>query len=230
MPPRRTSSSGPRRCGHPRRCRRAGSRGGTRHPGGRNGATRRSSPGASARTRSGRSPDYLPQHLDGDVDLLHARVRDADVADHPLLLQHLQVAHDVAVHHPTVRPVVLIELDRVDPEDLPRSLDRAAQVVERSVATPHLARATGDTALGGDEHRRRVAAPRAQRLGDDLLVVPHQVPLRGIDVGGVDERHTRLERRVDGRDGVVPGREDAIVVHRQGHGPQTDRRDAAAGE
>ena len=172
----------------------------------------------------------LAEHLLRDLDLFDARVRDADGADESLLLERRERGHDLAVDQPAVGPVVLVEVDHLDAEDLERALHGQTEVHRRAVATPRFTLAARDAALGGDEDARAVAAPGAQGLGDDALVVTHLVPRGRVDVCGVDEGDAGVECGVHGGDRVLMRRELIVVVHRHGHGAQPDRRHLPAGQ
>ena len=163
-----------------------------------------------------------------DLDLFDARVGDSDGTHEAVILQRLQTRDDVAVHERAVGAVVLVQLDLVDAEDVERLLDRRAQVRRRPVADLGAAFAQLDAALRRDEDARRVAVPGAQRLGDDALVVPHLLAVRGVDVGGVDEGDAGVERGMHGGHRILERRILLVVVHRQGHGSEPDRRNLSS--
>ena len=62
----------------------------------------------------------------------------------------------------------------------------------------------------------------AQRLGDEALVVAHLVGVQVVGVGGVDQRHAGVQRRVDGGERAVAVR---TALDRHGHAAQADRGD-----
>src|SRR3546814_12850157 len=76
--------------------------------------------------------------VEGDLDLLDARVRDADRTDQSLLLQGGEGPHDVGVHAPAVGAVVLVQIELIDPEDRKRALHPGAQLRLGPVTTPAL--------------------------------------------------------------------------------------------
>src|SRR5699024_4918357 len=144
----------------------------------------------------------LAQHVARHVDLLDVRVGDADLADQALLLQDGERLDPRGVADAAVRAVPVIEVHRVGVERRQRGLEGGAEVGGGAVAATALGRAC-DAALGGDRHLRAVPVPAAQRLGDDLLVVPHGVPAGGVDVGGVEQGDAGVESGVDGGHGAL---------------------------
>ena len=120
----------------------------------------------------------LTRDLARDGDLLDAGVGDADRADEPLVLQRLEVLHDLAVDHPAVGPVVLVQVDDVDAEVLLRPQHRGPEVGQRPVAPEVLLGGARDPALRPDEDAVGIPIPRCQRIADDPLVVSHLVPRR----------------------------------------------------
>src|SRR5699024_2604650 len=116
----------------------------------------------------------------------------ADLADRALLLEGGERLDPVGVVYAAVRPVPVVEIHRVSAEGGQGLLERGAEVGGGAVAASVL-RGAGDAALGRDHHLRTVAAPAAQRLADELLVVPHGVPAGGVDVRGVEQGDAGVE-------------------------------------
>src|SRR5262249_32385548 len=61
-------------------------------------------------------------------------------------------------------------------------------------------------ALGGDQDVRGVAAPAAERLGDQRLVVPDLAGVQVVGVGGVDQGDAAVQAGVDRGDRLCPVR------------------------
>ena len=114
----------------------------------------------------------------------------------------------------------LIELDALDTERLPARPAGVGQVARAAVRNPQPAR-TCHAALGRHDDGPAVAGPRAQRLGDQPLVVPHLRRVAGVRVGGVEQTDSSIERGMDHRDGspVV-----AIGRGREAHAAHPDAR------
>ena len=94
----------------------------------------------------------------------------------------------------------LVEVDRVDPQPAERTLQRPHQIVAARIVGDR----RGDPALGREHH------PRAQsrRGGEDLAeqrlgVAEPRRAVEAVDVGGIEQRHTRVERRLDQRAAVL---------------------------
>ncbi len=165
----------------------------------------------------------VAEHLDRDFDFLDVGVGDADGFDLAFVAEGGEVGDDVGVAHRSIGTVPLVEVDHLDLQRTQRLLDRCPQVVQGAVATPLLALAAGDTALGGDHHGVRVAAIGPDGVPDDALVVADRVPGRRVDVAGVDKGDAGVE---GGMDRVDPGllvRIALVVVHRHRHGAEADR-------
>jgi hypothetical protein len=159
-----------------------------------------------------------------EVDLGDVRVRDARELDDALVEQVADRAHGVRVRHARVGAVELVEADRVDAEPAGRGLHGLLQVLGSAVLGPRAVARSQVAALRGDEHVGRVAAPRAERAGDELLVVADLVGVEVVRVGGVDEGHAGLEGGVDGRDrpGLV-----GPPLDRHRHAAESDGADRA---
>ena len=121
-----------------------------------------------------------------------------------------------------VRAVELVEADRVHAEALQRRLARPRAGARASCRwSTSRRRGAGGRPWWRPAPRRR-RRPRSQRLGDEALVVAHLVGVQVVGVGGVDQRHAGVQRRVDGREGAVAV---GTALDRHGHAAQADRGD-----
>ena len=75
----------------------------------------------------------------------------------------------------------------------------AGMPVDRPVSVRSL-----EPPLGGHEHVSR-SGDALQRSSDEALVVADVAMVEAVDVGGVDERHPRVERGMDDPDGFTLG-------------------------
>jgi hypothetical protein len=117
--------------------------------------------------------------------------------------------------------VVLVEVDHVGVERAQRGLAGGAQVLAAAVELPRLA-APRVPALGGHQHA--VAAP-VQGPGDQPLVVADVVLVPRVRVGGVDQVHARVDRRVDRAHGALLRRAGG---ERHRHRTEADREHVGA--
>ena len=159
------------------------------------------------------------------LELLDARVGDADPAHLARVLELLERADRLGVGHVRIGPVELVEVDHVGLERAQRRLARGADVLRPAVERPRAAARAGVAALGGDEH---AVAAAAQRLGDQPLVVADLVPSQAVRVGGVDQVHAGVERRVDRADRpvLVGAAARARAASRRGRSGRPRRRRA----
>ncbi len=137
-------------------------------------------------------------HLDdlaSSLELLHGDIGDADVADLALVLELLERRDRALVGHLRVGAVLLVELDRVEPQPPERALAGLPQVLGAAVARPLVRAGPSQPSLGGDQQVLRV---RVERLGDQLLA-----DMRAVGVGGVDQVDAELDRPPQDRDGLV---------------------------
>jgi hypothetical protein len=122
-----------------------------------------------------------------------------------------------------VHPVLVVEVDRVDPEPLQARVARRADVLRPAVDSPGGRVAPAhDPELRGHHHARSTAP---QRLAHQLLV-----RVRAVDVGGVEHRHAEVERAVDRGDrlGLVPGPVEVGHAQLRAHRPDLEPRVPAA--
>ena len=107
--------------------------------------------------------------------------------------QVLHGAGDVLDRHVRVDPVLVEQVDVVDPEPLERGLDGASDVLGPAVEPPALA-----VALESKPNLVAITHPVAdgrERLADQLLVGE-----RTVDLGGVEEGDAAVDGRADERD------------------------------
>ena len=118
--------------------------------------------------------------------------RQADVADLALAHEVGEPADGILDRHVRIDPVLIEQVDRVDPEPLERPLDRRARIGGAAVDADDLSAVEPEAELGRDHQPVALAA---DRLGHQFLVGE-----RAIDLRGVEERDAQIDRRVDGRD------------------------------
>ncbi len=172
------------------------------------------------------SHEGVPQDVARDVDLLDRRVRDPGQQDRPLVEELRECADAVRVRHGRVGSVVVVQPDRAA-EPLGGGVSRLEQVGRRAVLRPRPVARPEVASLGGDEHVGSARSVLAQRLRDQPLVVADLVHQQVVRVSRVDERHARLERRVDRGDrlGLVGSSFD-----RHRHAAETDGADRTGTE
>src|ERR1035437_707016 len=118
-----------------------------------------------------------------------------------------------------IDPVLIEEVDGVDPQTLERVLGDLADAFRAAVEAARSARTEVETELGGDDG---ALSERLQRLAHEFLVGE-----RAIDFGSVEERDAALDRRAGQRDHFRPVRGRAtVMVH--AHAAQADGRDLKA--
>ena len=111
--------------------------------------------------------------------------------------------------------MLLIEVDRVDPEPAEARLAGLADVLRATADPAGLTARVADIAELGGQHD--LVAATADRSADELLVVTVAV-----DVGGVKQVDSEVQCAMDGRD---PLRVGGVAVHaRHRHAAETDRR------
>jgi hypothetical protein len=138
------------------------------------------------------------------LDDLAGRVRrGADVADLALLDEVGECAERLVDVGVEVGAVHLVEVDPVGPETPQRVLDRPDDPAPRASAPIRVVAHRHEELRGQDD----VVAAAFERLADDLLGFAG-----GVDVGGVEEVDSGVERPVDDADrvvvvGVAPGAE-----------------------
>ncbi len=127
----------------------------------------------------------------------HGLHRDAVGGDAPLGDERVQgVVHGVVGVDRRGRAVQLDEVEGLDAEVLPRAVRPGAEGVER-VRLGHMGvRATA--------HLRRDRQAMAPALGEQPPDEPFAAPV-AVDVGGVQEGHARVDRRVQDRHRAVLG-------------------------
>src|SRR5262245_56346368 len=116
---------------------------------------------------------------------------------------------------------MLVEPDRVEAEPFERGLARLTEVLRSTVRAP-VGAITRMAALGRDQDVVSGAGIGRQRLRDELLVRTGSALGPGVRIRGVDQRHTDVQRLVNGCYGLLFGRS---CVHRERHGAQTDGAD-----
>ena len=158
-------------------------------------------------------------------DLADGDVAQADRLDEPVAPQLLERPNARRQRRPRIRRVQLIELDALDAERLPAGRAGLGQLPRAAVRHPRPAR-TRQAALGRHDDGATIAGPRAQRAGDQPLVVPDLRRLVSVGVGRIEQTHSGIERRMDDGDGspVV-----AIGCRRQAHAAHPDARQAGQG-
>jgi hypothetical protein len=114
--------------------------------------------------------------------------------------------------------VQLIQIDPLDAERAAAGLARGAQVGRASVRDPGSLRAR-QTALGGDDDARAIAAPCCERARNEPFVVADIVRVPAVRVGGVEQRDAAVERGVQhvDRARLVP-----VAFRRKAHAAHAD--------
>ena len=151
-------------------------------------------------------------------DLADGDVAQADRLDEPVASQLLERPDARRQRRARIGRVQLIELDALDAERLAACPAGVGEVARAAVRNPQAAR-TRHAALGRHDDGPAVAGPRAQRLSNQPLVVPHLGRVAGVRVGRVEQTDSSIERGMDHRDGspVV-----AIGRGRQAHAAHPD--------
>ena len=131
----------------------------------------------------------------GAANRLGAGLREAEVLDLAFLDQVLHRAGHVLDRHVGVDPVLVEQVNRVDPEALQRCVSDCADVLRAAVrATAAISRLRIDVEaeLRGDHH---LASDGGERLADQLLV--HKRPIR---LGRIEEGHAAVNGCAEQRD------------------------------
>ena len=163
-------------------------------------------------------------------DLLGVGVGQPDVGDLAAVGDLLDGADDLVVGHLRVGAVVLPQGQLLDAEALEAVVDGTTEVLGRAVGLPAAAVGADVAALGGEEHP--VAdAELVEDRGDQALVLAlgagALLVAGAVGVGGVEERHARVERGGDGVDELLAGLGAGLV---EGHQAETDRADLGGSE
>ncbi len=124
--------------------------------------------------------------------------------DLALVQQLAEGADGLGVRHLRVRPVELVEPDGLDAEPLEGCLAGRPQVLGAAVEHPAPVAGAEVAALGGDQHRREVAAQLPSALAISVSLCPTSPASQVVGVGGVDEGHTGVQRGVDRARGSGP--------------------------
>ena len=133
--------------------------------------------------------------------------------------QILHRAGDVLDRHIGIDPVLVEQVDHLDPQPLQRVFGHLPDAFGAAVEPVSTARAAGTKVvaeLGGDDD---ILPERLQRLAHEFLVGE-----RAIDLGGVEEGDAALYRRSDQRDHLLAVRSRAAVMI-QAHAAEADGRD-----
>ena len=119
-----------------------------------------------------------------------------------------------------VDAVLIVEVDGVDAEPLQRSVAGLAHVLRPAVDAERLAVGVAhEPELRGHDDLR---APVADRLADEAFV-----GVRPVDVGGVEQGHTEVDRAMDGGDGS--GTIGGAIELRHAHAAEAEGGDGKAG-
>ena len=152
----------------------------------------------------------------GATDRLRRRFAQAEKADLPLFFQSRHRADRILDRRIGVDPVLVIEVDRLDPQSLEARFARRAHVIglaadpeERAVVTPHQRK------FGRQEY---LVAAAGDCLADQFLIDE-----RPVHVGCVEEVHSLLQRPMDRRDRFLVVTRAVKFAHP--HAAETDRRD-----
>ena len=123
----------------------------------------------------------------GAADGVGGGLGQAEVLDLAGVDQVLDRAGDLLDRHVGVDPVLVVQVDRVDPEPPQRAVDGAGDVVGAQHPAAGLAVDRVDVLgeLGGDHD---LVGERGERLADELLV-----GVRPVDLGGVEERDAEVD-------------------------------------
>ena len=127
------------------------------------------------------------------VDLLDGtrlEVRVADVTDLPFADELVERAERLFVRRDPVGTVVLVEIDVVGAQAPERRVDRLADVPARAARLCPVAHVVAELRREND-----VVAPPFEHPSEQILASAAVA----VDVGGVEQRHALVERRVDDR-------------------------------
>jgi len=113
----------------------------------------------------------------------------------PLGLKILESPHGFLVRHLRIRPVELVELDRVQSQAAERPLARLAQVVGIAIGIPLIRTGPHEPALGGDQEAFRVGM---KGLGNQP---PRSHP--GRRIGGVDQVDAQVHSTAENGDRLI---------------------------
>jgi hypothetical protein len=155
----------------------------------------------------------------GAADGLRARLGQAEMLH---LARRDEVAHrarHLLDRHGGIDPVLIEQVDRLDPQPPQRLLGDLPDARGLTVDAALSAGPEIEAELGGDDH---LAAEGLQRLADEALIGEGAV-----DFGSVEEGDATLDRRADQADHLVPVRDHAaVMVH--AHAAETDGRDGGS--
>ena len=164
------------------------------------------------------------------ADLLRVGVGEADVGDLAAVGDLLQRADDLVVGDLRVGPVVLPERDLLHAEALQAGVDGLAEVGGRAVGVPAAALGADVAALGG-EHDPVADPELVEDRGDQPLVLAlgagALLVAGAVGVGGVEERHARVEGRRHGVEELLAGLAAGLV---EGHEAEADGADLLLSE
>src|SRR5436305_180956 len=152
--------------------------------------------GSARRRRPGTAPRRRPRPavpLREAVDLLDGtrlEVRVADVTDLPFADELVERAERLFVRRDPVGTVVLVEIDVVGAQAPERRVDRLADVPARAARLCPVAHVVAELRREND-----VVAPPFEHPSEQILASAAVA----VDVGGVEQRHAVIERRVDDR-------------------------------
>src|SRR5205823_5300230 len=139
---------------------------------------------------------------------------EAEVANLSLVLEPRHFADRIFDRHVGIDAVLIIEIDRVDPEPLEARVAGGADIFGVAAHAEELAiRPTHIGELGGEED---LVAAAADRSADQLLVLE-----RPVHVGGVEEGNALVERVMDGRNRLLVVAASVKLAH--AHAAETDR-------
>ncbi len=130
------------------------------------------------------------------------------------VLQRLNGAERLLERHQLVDAVQLPQVDLLDAEPAQAHLDALPQVLRSRELLPDTGAASGEPALGPDDH----AVVRVQRLAEKVLG-----DVGAVAVGRVDEVDTELDRSTqDGEGGVMALRRSPDALARDAHGAESE--------
>ena len=128
----------------------------------------------------------------------------------------LDGARHLLDRHIGIDPVLIEEVNRVDPQALQRLFGDLPDALGPAVESAAAAGAEIEAELRGDDH---AALEWLKSLADQALIRE-----RPVDFGRVKESHATFDRRPDERYHLAPvGNNAAMVVH--AHAAEADRRD-----
>jgi hypothetical protein len=156
--------------------------------------------------------------LDGvcATDGLYARLGQPEVFDLAFPDQVPHRPRHVLDRHVRVHAVLVVEVDRLDPEPLQRAFRHPPDVLGPAVEAAWFPVGTElEPELRGDHH---LLPEWLEGFTDELLVRE-----RTVDLGGIEERHAALDRCPDQRDPLLPVR-CRTIAEAQAHAAEPDRR------